>query len=521
MARSCEHENPPAARFCGTCGVPLFAVCSACGGEVALRAAFCSHCGHKVEPEAAPEADRTESAADEVAGERRRLTVMFCDLVGSTELAARLDPEEFRDVVDEYYRACGEAIRANSGHVANYVGDGLLAYFGYPIAFEDSARRAVLAGLAVQDAIADLNRHGGVAGQVVDARVGIHTGLVVIDLVGGAALRETHALGSAVNIAARVEGAALAGEVCITGATKRLLGGEFELEDLGRTSLKGVAEPMVLYRAVGRRLPTGTVDDAGTDIGLFAGREHECELMLDRWARAREGRGQVVLVLGEPGIGKSRLVRHFRGRAGAELEAERRWLVSVASAHDRHTPFAVISGLCHRRLGGDEVPAEERRERLDAMLRVVADEADEGVELIGELLGLPGGDEPARSSFAPHERRARLIQWLALWLSASAGAGEPVVLVLEDVHWADPSSLEVLTALVDQVQRVPALLVMTARPEFAPPWKTRSHHAVIALPRLTTNEIRVVVGSLMPQTAAEAGLIDAVVARSDCVPLFA
>lgn len=478
-------ESP---KFCHNCGAPLVS-----------GAAFCSACGTPVE---AP-----EPVID--AGERRRITVMFSDLVGSTELAAHLDPEEFQDVVDEYYRLAGEAIRSHGGHIGNYLGDGVLAYFGYPIAYEDSAARAVRAGLSLQESIAKRNVETG--SDAIAVRVGIHNGLVVIDAMGGPARREAHAMGDTVNMASRIQGEAPPGSVLVSEAVQTLVRSEFELEDRGRFHLKGLPDPTRLF-AVGSPL-AGVADPS--DSGVFVGRERERAAVVAAWQSVgTETAGKVVLVQGEAGIGKSRLLRQVRGEIDATA-----WYQHACSEYDRLTPFAAVINLLGQILDGDS--PHDRADQLGSLLAHAERDPTEGHALIADLLELP--TSPKALSLTPSERRSRTIAWLAYALAAAAGTDAQGVLVLEDLHWADDSSLSVISRYVRRIDQPPyagTLFLLTSRPGTQLPWDPEDH-AVIALNKLPLRDIRTLITSEMRRLGLDEAVLTAVVERTDGVPLFA
>src|SRR5229473_7689223 len=306
----CAAENRQGRKFCAECGAPLNARCASCGAENEPTEKFCGECGASLSAPVNPPVVKTPPVpAHEVVGERRHLTILFCDLVGSTTLAAQVDPEEWRATVAGYQHAAAEAMTRFGGEVVRYVGDGVMAFFGYPVAHDNDAERAVRAGLAILDAIAHLNEQPGHAKLAV--RIGINSGLVVVGVGAGAAL---DAYGDAANIAARVQAVADPNTVMISDATQRLVSGLFIVEDRGAQSLKGIERPVRLYRVVRPSGARGRFEAASVAGGLtpFVGREDELRSLMSRWERVLEGEGQVVTISGEAGIGKSRLVQHFQ-----------------------------------------------------------------------------------------------------------------------------------------------------------------------------------------------------------------
>jgi class 3 adenylate cyclase/tetratricopeptide (TPR) repeat protein len=474
-------------------------LCTHCRRELSEDARFCSGCGSPVEPRGPQD------------GERRQLTVAFCDLVGSTEFAARLDPEEWRDLVRGYHAAAADVIARFGGHVAQYLGDGVLAWFGWPTAHDDDAERAVRAGLALLDAIAQLNERA-VASQrpPLAVRVGIHTGAVV---VGGAG-----AFGETPNVAARVQAAAAADSVWITEATHRLVSGLFVVDALGPHPLKGTATSIPLYRV---RQPSGVRGRLGAAAarGLtpFVGREEERRLLQARWEQVEEGDGQVVLVTGEAGIGKSRLVQAFKEDLGG---ARHTWIECAGSSFHGNTPFHPVTEMLAQAFGLREGDAPERAlDRLVAALASAGLAPAEAVPLIAPLLGLESTPDYPSQLLAPAQQRRRLVSTLTAWIFASARL-QPVVLLVEDLQWVDPSTLELLGLLVEQGATVPLLLLLTARPDFHAPWPLRAHQAQLVLNRLSRRHVRAMVRQVIARVALSDEVVEAVAARTDGVPLF-
>ena len=460
------------------------------------------------------------ASAETPSGERRQITVMFCDLVGSTPLASRLDPEDFREVLAAYHAACAGAVREHEGHVAQLLGDGVLAYFGYPVAREDAAVQAVLAGLAALRALERSNAAWMVEyGVTLSARVGIHTGLTVIGQIGDHARRESLAMGDTVNIAARVQGEAEPNTVVITAATYRLVAGAFVVQPLGVRPLKGIAEPVTLHRveraadAADRRRTVA--DELRT---TFVGRSHERRLLAERWALTRAGDGQVLLILGEAGIGKSRLVEQL----GSDVrETPHAWAEACSSRYLQHTPFGVVRALLERGFGwSSDLSPDARLEQMEQALAAVGLDAREGAALLGELLGLPTGDRYPPLLLTAEQQRKRTMRMLVAWVRGLAQA-QPLVVVIEDLHWADPSTLEAIGLLLEEVATLPVLLVLTARSEFAVPWTLRSHCAQLVLNRLTRGQAREMIAEIVSRHAPALANLDALVARTDGVPLFA
>ena len=448
------------------------------------------------------------------AGERRHLTVLFCDLVGSTEIATRLDPEEWRETVAGYHRAATEAVIRFGGHVAKYLGDGVMALFGYPEAHDNDAERATRTGLAILDAIAELNKQPAHA--KLSARIGIDSGPVVVGLGAG---KEADVFGDAPNIAARVEAVAEPDTVAITAATHRLVSGLFVIEDRGARALKGFERPVQIYRVVRPSGMRGRFEAASAAGGLtpFVGREDELRSLMSRWERVREGEGQVALIVGEAGIGKSRLVQRFREEiAGTPYT----WLECATAPFFQNTPFYAIADMLQQSFHWDAShDVDHRLAALEASLGLAGLDPNETVPLIAPLLELPVGAKYPPLSMAPDQQRKRLLTTLVAWTFGAARA-QPLVLATEDLHWADPSTLEVVQLLVEQGVTARLLLLYTARPEFRAQWPPRAHHMQINLNRLGVRDVRAMVAQVAASKALGDDTVATVVERTGGIPLF-
>jgi predicted ATPase/class 3 adenylate cyclase/ribosomal protein S7 len=448
--------------------------------------------------------------------ERRQLTVMFCDLVGSTALSARLDPEDMREVIHTYQNAVAGEITRFEGHVAKFMGDGVLAYFGYPQAHEDEAERAVRAGLAVVAAVAALMTP---AGEPVAARIGIATGLVVVgDLVGKGAAQEEAVVGETPNLASRLQEAAAPDSVVVAPTTYELLGGLFELEGLGAKSLKGFAEPIDCWRVLGERTVESRFEAArGGKLSHFVGRAQELSLLEERWTRVHDGEGQVVLLTGEAGIGKSRLTRALMERLADEPHTRLRYQCSPHHVNSAFHPF--IAQL--ERAAGFEASerADAKRAKLEALLGQATNKVNEVLPLLGSLLSLPLGADMVDLELEPKRWRQLTFEALLDQLAGLA-ARQPVLMIFEDAHWADPTSLELLSQMVDRVQQLHILSVITARPEFRSQWPGQSHVTMLTLNRLGRRQGAEIVADITGGRALPDVVLDQIVARTDGVPLF-
>jgi class 3 adenylate cyclase/tetratricopeptide (TPR) repeat protein len=455
-------------------------------------------------------AHTTEGRAE---AERRQLTIMFCDLVGSTPLAARLDPEDLRDVIGAYHRAVAEVIARFDGFVAKYMGDGVLAYFGYPRAHEDDAERAVRAGLALVEAVPRLEPVAQVGLQV---RIGIATGLVVVgDLTGSGEAQERGVVGETPNLAARLQVMAQPGTVVIAPSTRRLTGGHFEYRELGGVVLRGFDEPLSAWQVLAESAVESRFE-AQHEIGLtpLIGREEELELLRRRWCQAEEGEGRILLLIGEAGIGKSRLTRALLDGLASEPHVRLRYF---CSPHHRNSAlFPVISQIEHVAEFVRDDTAEGRLAKLDALL-ARAGASPEAVDLIADLLSLPAR-HPA-PELSPQQRKEKTLAALLALLEGQARE-QPVMILFEDLHWIDPTSLEWLTAIVDRVQRLPVLLLATARPEFTPPWPSHAHVTALSLTRLSRRECVALVDRITDGKTLPNEVLEQILVRTDGVPLF-
>src|SRR5450631_4187700 len=445
--------------------------------------------------------------------ERRQVTVMFSDLVGSTALSTRMDPEDLREVISSYQKCVAETVRRFDGFVAKYMGDGVLVYFGYPHAHGDDAERAVRAGLEMVASVSAL------ASPIsLQTRGGIATGLVVVgDLIGSGSAQERGIVGETPNLAVRLQGIAEPNMVVIAESTRRLLGSLFELRELGAKELKGIAGSVHVWAAL-RASSVESRFEALHASGLTAlvGREEESELLLRRWARAKNGEGQVVLLSGEAGIGKSRLTAALLERLAGEPHTRLRYFCSP-----QHTDSALYplirqmeraAGLAH-----DDSP-QARLDKLDALLAQTSTSAQDAA-LFAEMLSLTNDGRYPVIELTPQQRRQRTLEALSARMEALARAS-PVPIIFEDVHWIDATTLEVLGRAMDQIQTLRMLLIVTFRPEFDPPWIGRPYVAALTINRLGQRDIDAMIDHLVGNKGLPASIRQDIIKRTDGIPLF-
>ena len=446
--------------------------------------------------------------------ERRQITVMFCDLVGSTALSEQLDPGDLRDLMAAYQSVCGGVIEGYDGHVAQYLGDGLMTYFGWPVAHEDSAERAVSAALDIVGAVKDV-----AAPAPLQVRVGIATGPVVVGETGaGDASIPKLAVGETPNIAARIQGLAGPDQIAIAPTTRRILGGTFEVRELGKHALKGIVEPVSVARVVGVSAAEGRFAAAHTgQIGALVGRDAEMAMLADRWQRALDGEGQVITLCGEPGIGKSRLVQAIRDHVGAEPHNV---LAFQCSPYHTNTAFYPVTDQFARVAGFAPADTPDQKlDRLETYLQSIGMSVVETAPLFAAALSIPTADRYPPLDLTPDTQKRLIVESLGdrtVALSRDA----PLLFIFEDIHWIDPTTLEAVNIVIQLAAEARILVIITYRPEFEARWKNLGHVTDLTLARLSKRRGIELLANVTGGKPLPEAVIAAIMARTDGVPLF-
>jgi class 3 adenylate cyclase/predicted ATPase len=452
--------------------------------------------------------------------ERRQLTVMFCDLVDSTKLSSQLDPEDYREVVREYQKVCTEVIQRYEGHIAQLLGDGLLVYSGYPQAHEDDAQRAVRTGLGILDTMRDLNQGLQQAkGIQLAVRVGVHTGLVVVGQMGGAGRQEQLALGEVPNVASRVQGLAEPNTLIISTDTYRLIQGYFDCRALGAQALRGVAEPVAVYRVFGESGATSRLDVAQSrGLTPLVGREQEIGILLERWNQVKAGHGHVVLLTGDAGIGKSRLVQVLKDHVANEPHG--RWECR-SGEYAQNTALFPLVDLFQRILGFEShEPPSAKLEKLEQALSQYRLPLEESVPLFAPLLALsvPEHRYPLLS-LSPQRQRQKTLEAIVTILLELAER-QPLLFILEDLHWTDPTTLELLNLVIEQTPTASLFILLTCRPTFQPTWSHRSYLSEVTVNRLSQPQVEQIVTRMTNGKTFPQEVLQQIIAKTDGVPLF-
>ncbi len=502
----CRSENPSSLRFCRSCNTPLGYACLTCGFENPPDSKFCGGCGARLQ----------EVRPEDALAERRQLTVLFCDIVGSTELSQVLDPEDLGERVAEHQKICGEAVLAHEGHIAQYLGDGVVVYFGYPRSHEDEAQRAVRCGLDILAGVQALRDSGKFpAESSLDVRLGAHTGRVVVGPVGAGDRKERIALGDTPNIAARIQSEAEPGTLTVSGTTWRIVEGYFTGKCLGEEQLKGVSEAVQLWLVTGESESRERVEVAG-ELTPFLGRQRERSVLEEAWKDCQAGGSHFVLVRGEPGVGKSRLAQLFRD----EVQFQAADLLGMRAApYSSNSPFHPLIELIERRFHLNHVMAAERLKALEEGLGELGLAQPDAVVLLASLLSIGADDRFAPLDLSQARRRNRTMELLVELVAAMAGEG-PTLLLVEDLHWMDTSTLEFLHLLVTTPSPVALLGVLTVRPEVELGFTRLPNVRTIELSGFEPAEAETMVRGMTSGKALPRDVLRQIVARSDGVPLF-
>ena len=502
--------------FCTRCGAQSRVRCPACGRDNVAGTVLCTRCGGRLEAGVIQERPAPDSAgATSLRSEpgRRQLTVLFADLVGSTALSERLDPEDMRAVINAYQRSCAAVVARYDGHIAKYMGDGVLAYFGYPQAHEEDPERAVRAGLDLVRTVHALTPRPELD---LEVRVGIATGLVVVgDLIGEGVAKERAVVGNTPNLAARLQELADPGEVVISAATRRLIGSLFECEDLEARRLKGFAGPVRMSRVRGLR----TVDRfeaLRTSLTPLIGREQEIALLLERWQRACEGEGHVVVLSGEPGVGKSRIVLALEEKIAQQPHAVLRYQCLPYYCNSSLQP--VIEELERTAGIGRDDAHTARLEKLEAHLQEL-DPAGSMTQLLAGLLAIPMEDRGPSIPLGPERRKAKTLDAL-MQRTRGMAAQRPLLVVFEDAHWIDPTSKELLEKVVDGTRDASVLVLITLRPEGLPISFGQANVTALTMSRLSDRQTATLIAGVSGGPTLPSELVEQIVAKTDGIPLF-
>ena len=508
---NCAAEVPAQRKFCGLCGAAAARRCPACGAANPALNKFCGDCGGRLRADSAALASKPRGARPI---ERRQLTVLFCDLVGSTALSSRLDPEDFSTIIAGYRRCITKTVAGFNGFVARHHGDGAVVYFGYPQAHEDDAERAVQASLALVQAVAALP-----AKERLSARVGVATGVALVGDMSDSAVSEEHGiLGDTPNLAARLQSIAKPGNVIISGRTKAIAGPQFEYHDLGKVEIKGFAKPVPAWQVAGKTAVASRSHALqSSDLLPLIGRDEEMELLQRRWERARSGEGQVVLLSGEAGIGKSRLTVALLEQLAHEPHIRLRYFCSPQ--HTDSTLYPVIGEMLRAAGFAHDDSPQAKADKLDTLLAQSSTPAGDAA-LFAEMLSVPNDGRYPPIEVEPQLRRQKALKALVSHIEAMTRI-KPVMMIFEDAHWSDPTSLEFFCRAVELAESHRLLVLVTFRPEFSPPWIGRPHVTGLTLQRLAPCAINFLIEEVVGSRSLPAGVRQDIIERTDGIPLFA
>lgn len=524
ICSKCEFSNPEGMKFCGACGTALASHCPKCDFVSPPEFKFCGACGYSFEEQSSaaetPVAENkpTYSINKSTSAERRQLTVMFCDLADSSSLSDSLDPEEFSDIIKLYQSACAETVEEYDGYVAQYLGDGILIYFGYPRAHEDDPRRAVYSALGCIDAIAKLHKKLHARGIELNIRIGIHTGLVVTGEIGKGESREKLALGKTPNIAARIQNLASANSIFISDTTLSLVDGFFETKACGQHNLKGIAAPVDVYQVIKESSARGRIDAAMRLGGLLpiVGRDNEIGQLSHLWDKATNGDGQIVLLKGEGGVGKSRLMQAFI----EQLNSSHHYLCANGMAFSETSTLRPVIEMLNSTFNfSAEDSSNEKFTKMESVLTKYKLDTEDQIPLCASLLNLPLSEDYAATDYSNEIKKKRTLE-MVFELMQRLSQERPLLFVVEDLHWLDPSTLELLDMLVLQEQTHKIFIFLTCRPSFSIPWYSRSNLIQLNLTHLNNSDIASMVSRLTNGRELPKVLMDEIISKTDGVPLF-
>lgn len=524
LCSSCNFENPQGLKFCGNCGSPLLASCPNCSFQNPPEFKFCGQCGSALSPRAElPAHTGSAQAIAESDGERRQLTVMFCDLVDSTALASRIDPEDLRGIITTFQTICSKIIIRYEGHVAQYMGDGIMVYFGYPTTYENSANQAVSSGLGILEAIQRYNLELEKSSKIrIAVRIGIHTGPVVMSGIGADGQKQQLALGAAPNIASRLQSLAKPDTLVISEATYQLVYRCFSFDPLGPFTVKGILKPIELYRVIRENTARSRFEARREDRIKFPiiGREKEIKQLTKAWKKSKLGKSHFVCLSGEAGMGKSRVLQELMAHVAAETDA---WLINLQCSpyHKTTAYYPFMHGFKHLalKLRGMESP-EEQLERLEGYLLQNGLPVEETLPLFANHLAIPL--DKSRYQAAPFSAEQQIVKLnnALITIFLNRASEQHLLLILEDLHWIDPYSLDVVSQLIQQAPALTFLCVLSFRPEFSPPWRHHPNTQHYTLSSLSAEASRQLINSLAGNKKLPDGLVDQLIQKTDGVPLF-
>lgn len=522
---NCSFTNPASAKFCIECGTRLMIVCTQCQGNNPFSGKFCQECGTVLSPQY-PSASQPRQYSRTTGltlyrqpAERRHLTVMFCDLVGSTAISEQLDPEELRDLIQKYQQTCANVLMRVDGYIAQYLGDGILVYFGYPNAHENDAQRAVKAALGIIKAMKKIKLSCIRQHKIkLAVRLGIHTGLVVVGEVGAGNKREQLAIGQTPNIAARLQGLAQPNTAVLSPTTYRLVRDIFEVESLGKHQLKGVSQPVEAYQVLREVGYCKRMKVAANNLISYVGREDELEQLQQSWQRVKAGTGEVFLITGEAGIGKSRLLQTFKQQIAEETYHLREL---YCSSYYQNTPFHPLVELLRDRviqLTREDTP-EEKLTKLETFLENHHVPKNEFVPLFADLLNIHLTDNYSPLNLSPKAQKQKLLEAILMIIHQNASQ-HPLLVIVEDLHWVDPSTLELINLLIEEDLNYPILRIYTTRPGFESNWSHLPGFHQINLNHLSRKQTEQIILGVTQDKLLPNSVMQLLVEKSDGIPLF-